>query len=101
MITVFIGGYYSKWLEQKNYKKIELYKIQSDISINTINLATSLYHNPNNEQIKQLLIAESSKINLYFSDEVLKRVNEFIKADSDTKGQYYDPIIDELKKCLK
>ena len=67
IVTVFIGGYFSKWLELRNNKKIELYKIKSDISLRIIDLASAYYYNQN-ENIRNLLVAESSKVKLYFDD---------------------------------
>jgi len=100
VITVFIGGYFSKWLENRNAKKLELYKIQSAISLRIIDLASEASHNPKNEQIKNLLICESSKVKLYFPDSTLKALNEFIKDDKK-KPDKYNRIIDELRKNVK
>jgi|GEM_PF-2389749 hypothetical protein len=100
IITVFIGGFFSKWLESRNAKKLELYKIQTTISLTLIDLASEAVHNPENEQIKQLLIRESSKVKLYFSDSTLKALNEFIKDDKK-KPDKYNRIIDELRKNVK
>ena len=99
VVTVFIGGYFSKWLESRNAKKIELYKIQTTISLRLIELASAAIHIPDDEQVVDMLICESSKVKLYFPDSVLKVLNQFIKAN-DKKGQY-DNLIDELRKNVK
>lgn len=99
IITVFIGGYFSKWLEIRNHKKLELYKIQTSISLKIIDLATILYHHPESIEAKELLIAESHKVKLYFDDNLLKNLNQFIREED--KGQYYNKVIDELKKNIK
>lgn len=99
IITVFIGGYFSKWLEIRNAKKLELYKIQTSISLKLIDLASSAIHSPDNSQISDMLICESAKVKLYFPDSVLKALNLFIKADN--KISYYDSLIDELRKNIK
>ena len=78
IITVFIGGYFSKWLEIRNHKKLELYKIQTSISLKIIDLATILYHHPESIEAKELLIAESQKVKLYFDDNLLKNLNQFM-----------------------
>lgn len=99
IITVFIGGYFSKWLEIRNHKKLELYKIQTSISLKIIDLATILYHHPESIEAKELLIAESHKVKLYFDDNLLKNLNQFMREED--KGQYYNKVIDELKKNIK
>ena len=99
IVTVFIGGYFSKWLEIRNHKKLELYKIRTSISLKIVDLVTILYHHPESIEAKELLIAESHKVKLYFNDDLLKNLNRFICEDD--KGQYYDRIIDELKKNIK
>ena len=99
IITVFIGGYFSKWLEIRNHKKLELYKIQTSISLKIIDLATILYHHPESIKAKELLIAESHKVKLYFDDNLLKNLNQFMREED--KGQYYNKVIDELKKNIK
>jgi len=99
VITVFIGGYFSKWLESRNAKKLELYKIQTTISLKIIELASAAVHQPDNEQILNMLICESSKVKLYFPDSVLKVLNDFIQ--NDNKSQNYNQLIDELRKNIK
>lgn len=99
IITVFIGGYYSKWLEQRNAKKIELYKIQSELAISIINLASAFIYEPDDKGIELALVRESSKVKLYFDNKTLHELNEFIKAQD--KKQHYDPLIDCFKKQLK
>lgn len=97
VITVFFGGYFTKSLELRGLKKIELYKIRNTIALKVIDLASAFYHNPNEEKILHLLIAESSKIKLYFPDEVLKSLNEFIK-DNQAKVTNYNNLINELQR---
>ena len=99
IITVFIGGYFSKWLEIRNHKKLELYKIRTSISLRIIDLATILYHHPESKEAKELLIAESHKVKLYFNDDLLKSLNQFMCEED--KGSYYNQVIDELKKNIK
>ena len=99
IITVFIGQYYSKWIERRNTKKIELYKIQTQLSLSLIDLTSAFIWQPDNEDIKRALIRESSKVKLYFNDETLKQLNEFIKASD--KKVFYDALIDTLKKKIK
>ena len=99
IITVFIGGYFSKWLEIRNHKKLELYKIRTSISLKIIDLATILYHHPENTEAKELLIAESHKVKLYFDDDLLKNLNQFICEED--KNLYYNNVVDNLKKNIK
>lgn len=96
VVTVFIGGYFSKRLELRNAKDLELYKIRKDISLTIVDLSSEFIYAPNNERIKQLLIAESKKVKLYFTDDALLIMNNFIM--SDNKIDLYDKLIDELKK---
>ena len=99
IITVFIGGYFSKWLEIRNHKKLELYKIRTSISLKIIDLATILYHHPESAEAKELLIAESHKVKLYFDDDLLKNLNQFICEED--KNLYYNNVVDNLKKNIK
>ena len=99
IITVFIGGYFSKWLEIRNHKKLELYKIRTSISLKIIDLVTILYYHPESIEAKELLIAESHKVKLYFDDNLLKNLNKFMSEED--KGLYYNLVIDELKKHIK
>lgn len=96
-VTVFIGGYFSKWLERRNAKKVELYKIQTAISIKLIDLGSEYLYNPQ-ENIKRLLITESHKVKLYFSDSVLKALNGYITSRNE---EYYNILIEELRKNIK
>lgn len=78
IITVFIGGYFSKWLELRNTKKIELYKIKTNISLVLIDLASEYTRNIKNENIRSLLINESNKLNqLYY-----KKQDQFKKIEN-------------------
>lgn len=99
IITVFIGGYFSKWLEIRNHKKLELYKIRTSVSLKIIDLATILYHHPESMEAKELLIAESHKVKLYFDDDLLKNLNQFMCEED--KDLYYNRVIDDLKKNIK
>lgn len=100
VITVFIGGYFSKSLELRNTKKIELYKIQTTISLRIIDLAT-VYYYKQDEDIKRLLIGESSKVKLYFNDEVLENLNNFISSNKKNINNNYGLLVDSLKKYIK
>lgn len=99
IITVFIGGYFSKGLEQRNNKKLETYKVQKDIALNIINLMGMIVHNNNREEAIHLLIVESYKVKLFFDDELLKTINNFCQeSDSNKYNNYYIDITDKLKK---
>lgn len=103
--TVFLGGYFTKVLERRNAKKLEVFKVQRDISLKVIDYATILYYHPENENIKELLIAESVKVKLYFNDEVLKTINDFINIVDDTNGEQkdtlYENLAEQLRKAIK
>ena len=100
VVTVFIGGYFSKWLELKNTKKIELYKIRTEISLKIIDLASEFYY-IQNENIKKALIAESSKVKLYFDDEVLKNLNSYLESNKKDRNGKYETLINSLRKNVK
>lgn len=99
IITVFIGGYFSKWLEYRNYKKLELYKIKSDIALKIIDYTTILYHHPECQEAREMLIAESCKVKLYFDDTLLLSLNNFISEQN--KETYYNEIVETLKINFK
>lgn len=101
IVTVFIGGYFSKFLEHKFSKKNKLYETRISIALRLIDLASEYYRNPVSE-IKDILIFESSKVKLFFNDETLKKLNAYI--DSDNKKvmtRNYNLLIEELKKHIK
>lgn len=99
--TVFIGGYFSKWLENRNAKKIELYKIQTSISLKIIDLASILLRHRDDSNARDMLIDESIKVKLYFPDSVLKSINDFIQSDDENSALQYNIMIDELRKNIK
>lgn len=99
IITVFIGGYFSKGLEQRNNKKLETYKVQKEVALNIIDLTGMIVNNNNKEQAIQLLIVESYKVKLFFDDELLKSINNFCQEKDTSKyNLYYIDITDKLKK---
>lgn len=100
IITVFIGGYFSKWLEYKNYKKNQLYQTKISISLQLIDLASEYYRNRSNE-IKGMLIFESAKVKLFFDDEVLKELNSFIESEDNNIIENYNVLINNLKTKIK
>lgn len=99
IITVFLGGYFSKWLERRNTKKLELLKIQNEIALTLVDLSSAMIYSPDDELIRQSIVKESSKVKLYFDDETLRTLNDYIKAEN--KKEFYDPLIDCLKKKIK
>ena len=101
IITVFIGVYFSKWLELRNTKKIELYKIQTNISLVLIDLASEYARNIKNDDIKSLLINESIKVKLYVPDSVLKALNNFINTSKENIVGNYNLLTEELRKNIK
>lgn len=102
IITVFIGGYFSKYLEHRNNKRLETYKTQKEIALNIIDLMGMIIYNKNKEQAIQLLIAESYKVKLFFDDELLKSINSFCQEkDTNKYNEYYIDITDKLKKFFK
>lgn len=99
IITVFIGGYFSKGLEQRNNKKLETYKVQKEVALNIIDLMGMIVNNNNKEQAIQLLIVESYKVKLFFDDELLESINNFCQEKDTSKyNLYYIDITDKLKK---
>ena len=100
IITVFIGGYFSKWIENKFSKNMELYKTRISISLRLIDLASDYYRNKN-EEIKNILIFESAKVKLFFDDESLKKLNNYIECNKKDMVMNYNLLIDELKNKIK
>ena len=100
IITVFIGGYFSKWIENKFTQKNELYKTKISISLRLIDLSSEYYRNQN-EKIKNMLIFESAKVKLFFNDDALKKLNNFIESDKIDMIKNYNLLIDELKNNIK
>lgn len=46
-----------------------------------------------------MLLAESSKVKLYFDDDVLKNLNIYLESNKKDKDKKYESLIDSLKKC--
>ncbi len=101
VVTVFIGGYFSKGLEFRNNKRLNSLKIQSDIAIIIIDLAGLIIRNENREYNIQLLKNENFKVKLFFDDEAVKAINEFCDSDDKNFKHYYNTIVDCMKKCIK
>lgn len=99
IVTVFLGGYFSKYLERKNAKNIEMLKTQKDIAIRIIDLASAYYYDPKNEEIRHLLLAEESKVQLFFNNDVLSAMNLYLTQEP-TKEKYQQ-IVDTIQKVLK
>ena len=100
VITVFIGGYFSKWLERRNAKKLCLYQTRIDISLKLIDLSSEFYRGQN-ETLKNMLIFESSKVKLFFNDDTLKYLNKFIESNKKDMLNNYNSLIDKLKENIK
>lgn len=100
-ITVFAGGYFSKWLENKNAKKLELYKIQTTISLNIIDLSSILMYDNTNTKARNELIKESVKVKLYFPDTVLQSLNAFLQSNENELTPNYNEMIEQLRKSIK
>lgn len=100
IITVFIGGYFSKSLEYRNSKKIQLHKTRTDIALQFIELASE-YYRKRNMEIKSMLIFESAKVKLFFDDETLKKMNKFIESSDENIIDNYNSLIDSLKGKIK
>lgn len=100
VITVFIGGYFSKWIESKFSRKNELYKTRISISLRLIDLASEYYRNQS-EEIKNILIFESSKVKLFFDDSILEKLNKYIECNKKDMMINYKSLVDELKSKIK
>lgn len=98
LLTVYLGGYFSKAVEYKNNKRLESYKVQKEIAIRVIDLAGLFINHSQEEEIRKALINENFKIKLFFNDNLVKLMNEFIQSPNI---ELYNQIVDELKKCLK
>ena len=100
VITVFIGGYFSKWIESKFSRKNELYKTRISISLRLIDLASEYYRNQS-EETKNILIFESSKVKLFFDDSILEKLNKYIECNKKDMMINYNSLVDELKSKIK
>lgn len=103
IVTVFLGGYFSKYLERRNTKRLEIFKIQRDIALKIIDYSSILYNHPDSIEARELLIAESIKVKLFFDDETLAVVNRFIENldDNENRKISYTELSDQLKKVIK
>ncbi len=102
IITIFVGGYFSENLKQRNNKKLETYKIQQEVALTIINLMGMIVRDNNTKEAKQLLFNESYKVKLFFDDELLKAINNFCNEEDKNKyNTHYNIIVDLLKKFFK
>lgn len=99
VVTVFLGGYFTKLLERKNAKKLEILKTQKDIAIRIIDLASAYYYDSENEKIKYLLFAEKSKIQLFFNNEVLSAMESYLNHGPTEEG--YKQLVNAMQKAIK
>ena len=99
IVTVFLGGYFSKYLERRNAKKLELLKTQKDIAIRIIDLASEYCYDPRNEEKKHLLFAEKAKVQLFFNDETLAAMEPYLNDGPTKEG--YAQIVNVMQKAIK
>ncbi len=97
-ITVFIGGYFSKKLELRNLKQIEVYKIRTELSIKIIDYASHLFYNKNDDKAKQILFAEQKKVFLYFDTETNSLLENYLK---NIDIENFNELINVFKKNIK
>ncbi|TCK98026.1 hypothetical protein EDC19_0437 [Natranaerovirga hydrolytica] len=95
IITVFLGGYFSKAVEHKKHIKLENYKSQKDIALRIIDLASMVLNDKEGLQAKGLLISESYKVKLLFDDKLLLKINDFV---NDCNSYTYNGLMDDLKR---
>lgn len=99
IVTVFLGGYFSKHLERRNAKKLEILNTQKDIAIRIIDLASEYYYAPKNEEIRRFLFAEKSKVQLFFNKAVLSAMDSYLNNGPTEDG--YKQIVDAIQKVIK
>lgn len=98
IITVFLGGYFSKAVEHKKQIKLEKFISQKAISLRIIDLASLVLNGHDIENIKQQLKTESIKVKLLFDDNLLKKLNEFIEKPDEGSYNY---LMEDLKRFFK
>ncbi|MGG4107985.1 hypothetical protein AAXB25_29260 [Paenibacillus lautus] len=98
IISVLIGTILTKSLESRNAKRLEVFKIRKDVSIN-INLSGVLLSSDESEKQRafEILHNENMKVKLFFDDETVRAVKKFLEEKSLSS---YEEMTDMLKKHL-
>lgn len=96
IISILIGTILTKSLESRNAKRLEVFKIKKDVSINIINLSGVLLSSDESEKQKafELLHNENVKVKLFFDDETVGAVKKFLEEKSLSS---YGEMTDMLK----
>lgn len=99
IISVLIGTILTKSLESRNAKRLEVFKIKKDVSINIINLSGVLLSSDESEKQKafEILHNENMKVKLFFDDETVRAVKKFLEEKTLSS---YGEMTDMLKKHL-
>ncbi|WP_353892804.1 hypothetical protein PRVXH_002181 [Proteinivorax hydrogeniformans] len=95
VITVFLGGYFSKSIEHKKHIKLEKFKSQKEISLRIIDLAGLIVREEDTEKAKSLLRNENFKVKLLFDDSTVKAINNFLEKPNEAN---YNLLMEEIKK---
>lgn len=95
LITIFLGGYFTKWLELKNHKKLEYVKTEKEIAIRIIDLAGNISRKENLEDSKSKLMFESHKAKLFFNEDISTSI---FNLASNTNQENLNQVVNKLKK---
>lgn len=93
--TVVIGTLLSKNLDKRNARQSEIYKIKVDVAEKFVLVGTLLLMDPDNEEGNKTLLNLQIRTKLFFKNDVLTHMNQFMKTKEQTE---FDHIVDLMRK---
>lgn len=93
--TVVIGTFLSKNLDKRNARQSEIHKIKVDVAEKFVLIGTLLLIDPDNEEANKGYVSLQVRAKLFFKEEVLAQMNQFIEAKSQTA---FDNVIELMRK---
>lgn len=96
--TVVIGTVLSKNLDKRNARQSEVYKIKVDVAEKFVLIGTLLLKEPDNEDANINYVSLQVRAKLFFNNEVLNQMNQFIKTKAQTE---FDNVIELMRKEIK
>lgn len=93
--TVVIGTILSKNLDKRNAQQSEIHKIKVDVAEKFVLIGTLLLIDPDNEEANKGYVSLQVRAKLFFKEEVLAQMNQFIEAKSQTA---FDNVIELMRK---
>lgn len=93
--TVVIGTILSKKLDKHNARQAEIHKIKVDVAEKFVLIGTILLMDHDNEEANKNYALLQVRAKLFFKDEVLVQMNQFMTTKAQTE---FDSIVELMRK---